>query len=269
MLVERGLVSSRSQAQELIGAGRVTVDGAPAPKPSRLVTRASEVVVRHPAQTWASRGGHKLAGALADLDVDPAGLHCLDAGASTGGFTDVLLSGGARRVVAVDVGYGQLVWRLRQDPRVVVIERTNVRHLSPDDVRGPLAELVVADLSFISLRTVLPALVGLATADARFLLMVKPQFEGGPARVGRGGVVRAPHVWRAVLAEVVAGAAQLGLGLGGVAVSRLPGPAGNREFFLLLGRGLHVHAPDAVLDEVVSDAASGIGAVTTGQATQP
>jgi 23S rRNA (cytidine1920-2'-O)/16S rRNA (cytidine1409-2'-O)-methyltransferase len=236
-LVRRGLADSREHAQRLIAAGRVTVAGAPAGKPATQVSPADAVVVAPQPGEWASRGGHKLAGALDALDVDPAGRHCLDAGASTGGFTDVLLRRGAARVVAVDVGYGQLAWPLRADDRVVVVDRTNVRHLDPAALPGPRAELVVADLSFISLKAVIPALRRAAAPTADFLLLVKPQFEVGQQRVGRGGVVRDPAAWSDALEGVVLAAAQLGLGLAGATASPLPGPAGNVEFFLHLREG--------------------------------
>ncbi len=185
---------------------------------------------------FVSRAGGKLAAALDRFEVDPSGRRCLDAGASTGGFTDVLLQRGAARVVAVDVGYGQLAWSIRTDERVTVMERTNVRELAARDL--PFApDLVVADLSFISLRTVLPTLVDVAGPDATFLILVKPQFEAGRADVGSGGVVREPSVWRRVLDEVIAAAAELGLRARGVMASPLPGPAGNVEFMLRLGPG--------------------------------
>ena len=185
-------------------------------------------------QPYASRGGHKLAGALDALAVPVHGRHALDAGAAHGGFTDVLLRRGAARVIAVDVAYGQLDWRLREAPRVVVLERTNVRLLQPEDIPPPPPDLVVADLSFISLAVVLPALRSVATAAADFLLMVKPQFEAGRAAVGRGGVVRDPRDWAAAVTAVVDAGGGLGLGLEGVAVSPLPGPSGNIEFFVWL-----------------------------------
>lgn len=216
----------------------VTVGGAPAAKPSTQVAPTDALVVAEEA-TWASRGGHKLAGALDDLGVDPAGRHCLDAGASTGGFTDVLLSAGAVRVLAVDVGYGQLAWRLRTDDRVVVLDRTNVRHLTPEHVPPPAVDLVVADLSFISLRLVVPALVSVAAPDADHLLMVKPQFEVGSGRVGKGGVVRDPQAWEDALHGVAQAAAEQGVGVAGACPSSLPGPSGNVEFFLHMRRGAH------------------------------
>lgn len=236
-LVRRGLATSRTEAQGLVAEGRVLLDGSVARKPATLVAAAQALTIGGDAARWASRGGHKLAGALAVLDVGVRGRHCLDAGMSTGGFTDVLLHAGAARVVGVDVGYGQLDWRLRTDPRVVVRERTNIRHLEPGSLPSPPPTLVVADLSFISLQLVLPALVRLADPGADQLLLVKPQFEAGPQRVGPGGVVRDPGVWRDCLAAVVAAADAEGLGLAGATVSPLPGPAGNIEFFVHLRRG--------------------------------
>jgi len=233
-LVRRGLASTRAQAQQLVEAGRVSVDGVPAGKPATLVAVTAAISLGTSGERWASRGGHKLSGALETLRVPVRGRSCLDAGASTGGFTDVLLRAGAARVVAVDVGYGQLAWRLRQDPRVVVRDRCNARNLHPEDLPPPPPALVVADLSFISLRLVLPALRACAEATADHLLLVKPQFEAGPDRVGRGGVVRDPEVWRAALTGVVDTAVDLGLGLVGATPSQLPGPAGNIEFFVHL-----------------------------------
>jgi len=235
-LVRRGLAASRTEAQRLVADGQVTVDGTVAAKPATMVGAGAALALRGAGRRWASRGGDKLAGALAALDIDPSGRWCLDAGASTGGFTDVLLQGGARRVVAVDVGYGQLDWRLRTDERVTVHDRVNVRGLTPDAIGGRV-DLVVADLSFISLRLVLPALHAVADPWADHVLLVKPQFEAGPDRVGAGGVVRDPEVWRDALEAVQAAAAAEGLGLAGAAVSPLPGPAGNVEFFLHLRAG--------------------------------
>jgi 23S rRNA (cytidine1920-2'-O)/16S rRNA (cytidine1409-2'-O)-methyltransferase len=242
-LVRRRLARSREQAVELIAAGRVTVGGQRASKAATQVETAAAIVVaadRADDPGYASRGGHKLAGALeafgpAGLRV--AGRRCLDAGASTGGFTDVLLRAGARQVVAVDVGYGQLVWQLRNDPRVVVVDRTNVRELTLDQIGGEPVELVVGDLSFISLTLVLPALVRCAEPDADLALMVKPQFEVGRERLGSGGVVRDPALHADSVRTVAHAAAGLGLGVLGVAASPLPGPSGNVEYFLWLRRG--------------------------------
>lgn len=216
----------------------MTVDGQRADKPARMVLDSQAVVVAgEPGDDYASRGAHKLVGAL-DAFVPlglrpPDGRLCLDAGASTGGFTDVLLRQGAARVTCVDVGYGQLVWRLQQDPRVTVIDRCNVRNLTPEDL--PYApDLVVADLSFISLRLVLPALVSVAQPTADLVLMVKPQFEVGRQKLGRGGVVRDPALWDGAVDGVVETARGLGWFERGRARSPLPGPAGNVEFFVWL-----------------------------------
>jgi 23S rRNA (cytidine1920-2'-O)/16S rRNA (cytidine1409-2'-O)-methyltransferase len=250
-LVRRRLAESRTEAQRLIAAGRVTVGGAPALKAASMVTASDDIVVGRAAAEYASRGGHKLAGALDALGVGPQGRIALDAGASTGGFTDVLLQRGARRVMAVDVGYGQLAWHLRTDERVVVLDRTNVRNLQPADLPEP-PDLVVADLSFISLTLVLPALATVATAAADHVLLVKPQFEAGPGGVGKGGVVRDPAVWQTALRRVIGAAADLGLGLVGVTVSPLPGPSGNVEHFVHLRRGAAGDASEAIAAAVAA-----------------
>jgi len=234
-IVRRGLARSREQAQALIHSGRVRVGGIVATKPATGVdANASLTVDGGTGPDYVSRGGTKLAGALDALPtLTVSGRRCLDAGASTGGFTDVLLRRGAREVVAVDVGYGQLAWPLRNDERVQVLERTNVRTLTAADIGGPV-ELVVGDLSFISLRLVLPALVACVVPGADMLLLVKPQFEAGRDQVGQGGVVRDPAVRAAAVRQVAASAAELGWGCAGVTPSPLPGPAGNVEFFLWL-----------------------------------
>jgi 23S rRNA (cytidine1920-2'-O)/16S rRNA (cytidine1409-2'-O)-methyltransferase len=206
---------------------------------------AITVMQRSDEPDYVSRGGHKLAGALAAFpDLTVAGRRCLDAGASTGGFTDVLLRAGAAHVVAADVGYGQLAWSLRTDERVTVLDRVNVRSLEPAQVAPP-PDLVVADLSFISLTLVIPALVACAAPDADFLLMVKPQFEVGRDKVGEG-VVRDPEVRASAVAAVAAAAGQSGLGVLGVTASPLPGPSGNVEYFLWLRRGAPDLDPDAL-----------------------
>ena len=239
-LVRRGLARSREQAAALVTGGRVEVRGALARKPAALVDPADPVrLVGDTKPEYVSRGGHKLAGALAAFTprgLQVAGRRCLDAGASTGGFTEVLLRAGAAEVVAVDVGYGQLAWTLRTDPRVRVHERTNVRDLTPDAIGGP-ADLTVADLSFISLRLVLPALARCTTDDGDLVPMVKPQFEVGRERVGPGGVVRDPELRAEAVVAVARAAHALGLGVAGVVASPLPGPSGNVEFFLWLRRG--------------------------------
>ena len=238
-LVRRGLARSREQAAELIAAGRVLVAGQVAAKPATQVGQEAAITVQDRSQQpdYASRGGRKLAGALERFtDLAVAGRRCLDAGASTGGFTDVLLRAGAEHVVAADVGYGQLAWPLRGDPRVTVLDRVNVRQLTPEQV-APAPALVTADLSFISLTLVLPALAACAAPDADFVLLVKPQFEVGKGNVGAGGVVRDQAQWAATVTSVAAAAAAIGLGVRGVTASPLPGPAGNVEYFLWLRRG--------------------------------
>jgi 23S rRNA (cytidine1920-2'-O)/16S rRNA (cytidine1409-2'-O)-methyltransferase len=243
-LVRRGLARSRDHAAELIGDGRVTVGGARATKAATAVsTDVALVVAADPAipggGEYVSRGGHKLAGALAAFEpggLSVSGRRCLDAGASTGGFTDVLLRHGALEVVAVDVGYGQLAWRLRQDDRVTVHDRTNIRDLDLALVGEPV-DVVVGDLSFISLTLVLDPLIGVTADDGDLVLMVKPQFEVGRDRVGKGGVVRDPELRAQAVEKVATAAAGRGWGARQVAVSPLPGPSGNVEFFLWLRRG--------------------------------
>ena len=232
-LVRRGLARSRQQAAELIGAGRVTIDGMPAAKPATAIAVSATLTVERDERTWVSRGAHKLIGALDAFGLSADGRRCLDAGASTGGFTEVLLDRGAREVVAVDVGYGQLAWSLRNDPRVIVLERTNVRELTADMIGGTV-DLVVADLSFISLATVLPALTACASDDADIVPMVKPQFEVGKDRVGAGGVVSDPQLRRDAVLAVARRAAELQWHTVGVTASPLPGPSGNVEYFLRL-----------------------------------
>jgi 23S rRNA (cytidine1920-2'-O)/16S rRNA (cytidine1409-2'-O)-methyltransferase len=239
-LVRRGLARSRAQAADLIAAGHVLVAGQAAEKAATQVGQDAAILVQPAPENpgYASRGGRKLAGALAAFpDLCVAGRRCLDAGASTGGFTDVLLRAGAAHVIAVDVGYGQLAWNLRIDPRVTVLDRVNVRNLRPEQVVPP-PDLVTADLSFISLTHVLGALARCATPDADFLLLVKPQFEVGKGQVGKGGVVTDPALRAgAVRAVAHAAADDPGLGVRGVAASPLPGPSGNVEYFLWLRRG--------------------------------
>ncbi|GAA3757035.1 23S rRNA (cytidine1920-2'-O)/16S rRNA (cytidine1409-2'-O)-methyltransferase [Spinactinospora alkalitolerans] len=238
-LVRRGHARSRGHAAELIEAGRVRVGGTVAAKAATQVGTDEAIVVAAAEEgpAYVSRGAHKLIGALDAFGIDPAGRRCLDAGASTGGFTDVLLRRGAAHVTAVDVGYGQLAWSLRSDERVSVRERRNVRDLVPEEVGEPLPDLVVGDLSFISLTLVLPALVRCARPEADFAMMVKPQFEVGKEHVGAGGVVREPELRADAVRTVAAHAATLGLGAEDVAASPLPGPSGNVEYFLWLRAG--------------------------------
>lgn len=237
-LVRRGLARSREHAGELIAAGAVTINGAPAVKPATNVGKDVPIVVKAQEQQWASRGAHKLIGALDAFEpagLTVAGRRCLDAGASTGGFTDVLLDRGAASVAAVDVGYGQLIWRLRSDERVGVLDRTNVRSLTPEQIGGQV-DLTVTDLSFISLRLVLPALAACTRPGGDLVPMVKPQFEVGKDRVGAGGVVRDPQLRASAVLAVAQWAAALGLRLRDAGASPLPGPSGNVEYFLWLTR---------------------------------
>jgi 23S rRNA (cytidine1920-2'-O)/16S rRNA (cytidine1409-2'-O)-methyltransferase len=270
-LVRRGLARSREQAGQLIDEGRVRIAGHTAAKAATQVAPAAAIVVdtADAGPEYVSRGGHKLAGALeAFTGLNPRGRRCLDAGASTGGFTDVLLRAGASHVVAVDVGYGQIAWSLRTDDRVTVVERLNIREMKPEHVaaeprdgygagerpdghgageprdghgamepRGELPSLVVADLSFISLKLVLAPIQRCVTADADYAMMVKPQFEVGKERVGAGGVVRDPELRAEAVRDVADHAWSLGLGVRGVTASPLPGPSGNVEYFLWLQAG--------------------------------
>ena len=267
-LVRRKLARSREQAAALVEAGRVRVRGTVARKVAAMVDPADPVLVTgdDPATEYVSRGGHKLAGALtAFAGLGVRDRRCLDAGASTGGFTDVLLRAGAAQVVAVDVGYGQLAWPIRTDPRVVVLERTNVRTLTPDLIGGPV-ELTVADLSFISLRLVLPALAACTAPDGDLALMVKPQFEVGRGRVGAGGVVRDWPLRAEAVLDVAAAAAELGLGVVAVTASPLPGPSGNVEFFVWFRRDAPA-ADRAEIERVV--AAGPSGAVVSAASATP
>ena len=236
-LVRRKLAPSRTKAQELLHAGHVKLDGEVVTKPARQMDPAQALVVDETSSPqYASRGAYKLAGALDILGEQAPTIQnktCLDAGASTGGFTDVLLRRGAKKVIALDVGYGQLIWRLQNDPRVEVKDRTNVRYLHPTDL-SEAPEIVVSDLSFISLTLVLPALRAVARPDANYLLMVKPQFEVGRDKLGAGGVVRDTTLHHEAITHVLIAAQQLGLSAYGLAASPLPGPAGNVEYFVAL-----------------------------------
>ena len=253
-LVRRGLARSREHASELIVAKRVKVAGAVATKPATGVsTDVALVVVGDPDRPdYVSRGGHKLAGALAvfePLGLSVKGRRCLDAGASTGGFTDVLLRAGAAGVVAVDVGYGQLAWALRQDDRVTVHDRTNIRDLTPEIVDGRV-DVVVGDLSFISLDLVLDALVGVTEDDGDLALMVKPQFEVGKDHVGKGGVVRDLDLRASAVIAVAAAGDRRGWGAQAVTTSPLPGPSGNVEYFLWFRKAGARVSEDQIRDEV-------------------
>ena len=236
LLVTRGLAASRDRARALILAGDVSVDGRPVTKAGAQVDDGADVGVRQPDHPWVGRGGIKLAHALETFGLDVAGRRAIDIGASTGGFTDVLLQRGATRVAAIDVGHGQLAWKLRTDARVVVIEGLNARELTPDHLPPDLrrVDLVAIDVSFISLRHVLPRVPPLLRSDAAVIALVKPQFEAGRAEVGKGGIVRDAAVHARVVDEVAAAAHQVGLARAGLTPSPIEGAEGNREFLLLL-----------------------------------
>ena len=235
-LVRRELARSRENAVELIASGKVLVNGIPATKAATQVDAQISITLKDEQDEFVSRGGHKLAGALDHfVKLNVKDKVALDAGASTGGFTDVLLKRGAKIVVAADVGYGQLAWQLQSDSRVKILDRVNVRSLTKQQV-GQEIDLVVADLSFISLKIVLPALIEVAREEADFLVMVKPQFEVGKEKLGAGGVVRDAALRKLAVAAVADAAFSLGLGCLGVVASPLPGPSGNVEYFLWLSK---------------------------------
>ncbi|QPK80140.1 TlyA family RNA methyltransferase [Corynebacterium lizhenjunii] len=254
-LVRRKIARSREQAVEMIRGGRVFVGGFPARKPASVVE--PDVSIRVEAQEgddWASRGAHKLLGALDAFGVSVEGKRVMDAGASTGGFTDVCLRRGAREVLAIDVGYGQLLWRLQNDERVRVLDRTNIRHIDLQQTFGP-CEVMVGDLSFISLKLVLPAIAACMAPGAELLPMVKPQFEVGKERLGAGGVVRSPQLRAEVTLDIARCAQDLGLSCRGVVASPLPGPSGNVEYFLwLVNDGAKSQPSEESLSEMVRTA---------------
>ena len=231
LLVEQGLAESRAKAQALILAGVVSCAGRRIDKPGEQLAGDAALSVSGPDHPWVSRGGIKLAHALAHFAIDVAGFVALDVGASTGGFTDVLLQKGAAKVYAVDVGHGQLAWKLRQDPRVVVLERVNARYLTAEQVPEPPG-IVVCDASFIGLETVLPAALSLAKPRAQLVALIKPQFEVGPERVGKGGVVRDPALHQEVCARIVAWLTERGWEVIGVVESPIRGPEGHIEFLV-------------------------------------
>jgi len=233
ILVAKGLAESRQRAQALIMSGNVLVNKKPVDKPGELIRRDDSIELRGEDIPYVSRGGLKLEAALQQLRLDVTGRTCLDVGASTGGFIDCLLSHGAQRVYAVDVGYGQLAWKLRQDPRVVVIERTNIRNMSADALPHPV-DLATIDVSFISLKIVVPAVLKFIKKDARILALIKPQFEVGKGQVGKGGVVRDQKLHSRVIEELSNFFADIGLVCDAVFPSPLLGPKGNREFFISL-----------------------------------
>ena len=233
LLVEMGHVESRQRAQAMIMAGKVLVNNMPVDKPGVQVASNAEIIVKEPEFSYVSRGALKLAEAVEKLDLSLTDLECLDVGASTGGFTDFMLQNGARKVYAVDVGYGQLAWKLRQDQRVVVLERTNIRHMEKESIEGPV-DLVVIDTSFISLKIVVPSVLKFMKEDAMILALIKPQFEVGKGKVGKGGVVRDPLLHKEVIEELTAFFTGLGLTPERVIPSPITGPKGNREFIIAL-----------------------------------
>jgi 23S rRNA (cytidine1920-2'-O)/16S rRNA (cytidine1409-2'-O)-methyltransferase len=236
LLVEQGLAENRTKAQALILAGLVSMAGRRVDKPGEQLVADSPLLLKGPDHPWVSRGGIKLAHALDHFQIEVEGRIALDIGASTGGFTDVLLSRGAKRVHAVDVGHGQLAWKLRQDPRVVVHERLNARRLTPEDIPEPV-DIVTCDASFIGLATVLPAPLALVAERGELVALVKPQFEAGRERVGKGGVVRDPATQQEVCERAKAWvAAQPGWAVVGIVESPILGPEGNREFVLYARR---------------------------------
>ena len=233
ILVEKGLATSRQRAQAMIMAGNVLVNDQPVDKSGTVVAVDDTIVLRGNDISFVSRGGHKLEAALNTIELDVSGLICLDVGASTGGFTDCLLTRGAQQVYAVDVGYGQLAWKLRQDPRVIVIERTNIRNMTVDAISHPV-DLATIDVSFISLKIVVPAVLKFLKKDARILALIKPQFEVGKGNVGKGGVVRDKALHSRVIKNLSDFFAGIGLRGDSVFASPLLGPKGNREFFISL-----------------------------------
>jgi 23S rRNA (cytidine1920-2'-O)/16S rRNA (cytidine1409-2'-O)-methyltransferase len=253
-LVRRRLFRSRSAARLAINEGQVQVGGIVTPKAATLVDAETPLEVLAESSRYVSRGGEKLAHALTVFEIDASEARAIDLGASTGGFTDCLLQSGARQVVAVDVGYGQLDFRLREDERVWVLERTNVRFLEPSNVDAPF-DLVVGDLSFISLELVMDVIAGLVGAEGRAVLLIKPQFEVGRAQVGRGGVVEDPRLWRQAIQRIVAAGTASGLRTGGLTLSPLRGASsGNREFLVLLQPGPETTLDSGELDRALEEA---------------
>jgi 23S rRNA (cytidine1920-2'-O)/16S rRNA (cytidine1409-2'-O)-methyltransferase len=248
LLVDRGLVESRTKAQALIMAGKVFSDTRLLDKAGKQVAEDIPLELKGQDHPWVSRGGLKLAKGLEYFAINPQGLTCLDVGASTGGFTDVLISGGAAKVYAVDVGHGQLAWKLRQQPRVVVLERTNARHLTTGQIPEAI-DLIVCDASFIGLATVLPAALALASKNANLIALIKPQFEVGKGRVGKGGVVRDPELHREVCETIQNWLEnQPGWSVLGLTESPIQGPEGNREF--LIGGACSATCPQVRADKL-------------------
>jgi 23S rRNA (cytidine1920-2'-O)/16S rRNA (cytidine1409-2'-O)-methyltransferase len=233
IIVERRLVQSRERAKAMIMAGKVLVDNLLVDKPGTMIGENAQIQLKGADIAFVSRGGVKLKGALSDFNLDVAGMVCLDAGASTGGFTDCLLDNGAKKVFAVDVGYGQLAWKLRQDKRVVVIERTNIRNMKQDALPC-LVDLVTIDVSFISLKIIVPSVAKFLNNNGYILALIKPQFEAGRQKVGKGGVVKDPVLHQQIIDDLSNFFKQNGLISCGIFPSSILGPKGNREFFILL-----------------------------------
>jgi 23S rRNA (cytidine1920-2'-O)/16S rRNA (cytidine1409-2'-O)-methyltransferase len=233
IIVERRLVQSRERAKAMIMAGKVLVDNLLVDKPGTMIGENAQIQLKGADIAFVSRGGVKLKGALSDFNLDVAGMVCLDAGASTGGFTDCLLANGAKKVFAVDVGYGQLAWKLRQDKRVVVIERTNIRNMKQDALPC-LVDLVTIDVSFISLKIIVPSVAKFLNNNGYILALIKPQFEAGRQKVGKGGVVKDPVLHQQIIDDLSNFFKQNGLISCGIFPSSILGPKGNREFFILL-----------------------------------
>ncbi|MFC1523159.1 TlyA family RNA methyltransferase [Thermodesulfobacteriota bacterium] len=233
LLVDKGFAGTRQQAQDLIAEGQILVNGMPAVKPGSSFPPNCNIVLQGKKNPYVSRGGVKLEAGLVHFGINPQDFICADIGASTGGFTDCLLQHGAQKVYAVDVGYGQLDWKIRNDPRVVVMERMNARNLRPTDISDPL-DLAVADASFISLKLLLPPLLPLFISDIAILALIKPQFEAGKERVGKGGVIRDPDTHTLVIEEILAFTSSLSLKSHGTVLSPLRGPKGNKEFLVYL-----------------------------------
>jgi 23S rRNA (cytidine1920-2'-O)/16S rRNA (cytidine1409-2'-O)-methyltransferase len=233
VLVDAKMVPSRQQARALILAGRVLVDHVPIDKAGTLVFEDALIEIKGEVSPFVSRGGLKLEAIFAHVDLCVNGLICMDIGASTGGFTDCLLHHGAKKVYAIDVGYGQLAWKLRQDPRVIVIERTNIRHLNPDKISDPI-DVITIDTSFISLKLVVPAALRFLKKGGKLITLVKPQFEVGKGKVGKGGVVKDPAAHKAVLLELTSFLKKIGLEPSPAIPAPIMGPKGNQEFIMVV-----------------------------------
>ncbi len=250
-LVRRGIVSGRDEAKRLIGDGSVAVDGSTLVKPSTLVAESTAITLATEDPRWASRGGPKLAHAMTAFDIDPMGRRALDVGASTGGFTDVLLAGGVATVTAVDVGYGQMIWRLSQDPRVTVVDRTNFRTIDPATLGEPFS-IIVMDVSFISVRLLAAQLATVGADEADYVVLVKPQFEVGKNEVGRGGIVLDPVLHADAIRGVADALEEHGLGTVALTTSPITGSKGNREFLVHARRGSAASLDNAAIEQEVA-----------------